>query len=686
MIFPNKQILHFAFRVMLFALLGMGIFARCAVQMQPQGGPKDSLPPQVVKWTPEYGKKNFKDKRIYIEFNEYVKLQDQQKEFYTSPFMKKKPSIMIRGRGIQLDISDTLLENTTYALNFCGAIQDNNEGNPLNGFRYVFSTGGDIDSMVMSGYTVDGYTRDSVSNTFIFFYEAGVDSIPDYDSTVFNVKPKVIGRAQKNGIFVAENLKPIPYKIYALEDKNNNQQYEPGVDKIGFLDSLYNPLHMPDFNIWYDTTRKYLVADPQLYIRMFSDDKFRRQNLMSYKRPSQHKVELQFGAPNPVIQSLKFDGIDSAKIITEYFTQGHDTIIYWLNVPAAELPDTIKGEITYLKHDSLNVLQPVTQKMALGWKFFESKEQEKTREKAEKAREAAIKEGKEPVKEENPFKYTVEAKDGVNPEKDIPFMFDYPLAAIDSAAISLIRIGEEDKMYKVRFNWEQDTANIHKWRLRAQWMPDQKYKLMIPQGALRNIAAQSNDTLQAEFNVLSPDKFATIVVNVIGKTPQSKYTLQLLNATGTVLQERVEAGNGRHTFRYVEPGEVKLRVMEDVNGNGVWDKGNLIKRLQPERVEVYMNDAGEEELVTKANWEVDFDVDMSKLFSPVTMDKLMERLRQIEAARIRKVLKAQEKDKYKPKTPQNPDSNNMNGQGGMGNMGGMGGRGGMQQQGNLNAR
>ena len=88
--------------------------------------------------TPDNFTTNFKDRKIYIEFDEFVQIKDQQKEFFTSPQMKKKPTITLRGRGISVQLRDTLRENTTYALNFGSAICDNNEGNPLYSMRYVF--------------------------------------------------------------------------------------------------------------------------------------------------------------------------------------------------------------------------------------------------------------------------------------------------------------------------------------------------------------------------------------------------------------------------------------------------------------------------------------------------------------------------------------------------------------------
>ncbi len=632
-------------RTTVLLFFGMWIFVRCANTMAPQGGPRDTLPPKVVAMTPAYGTTNFKGRRIYIEFDEYVQLKDQQKEFFTAPFMKKKPSLTLRGRGIQIDLQDTLKENTTYALNFCSSIQDNNEGNPLHSFRYVFSTGDQIDSLVMSGYTADGYTADSVAKTFLFFYAAEKDSIPEYDSTIFKSNPDFIARAENYGTFIAENLKPIDYRIYAVDDRNNNQMYEPGVDRIGFLDSTYNPLDMPPFSIWYDTMRQYLVPEPQLYFRLFTDDQFKRQYLAGNTRPRQHLAVINFGAKHPQIERLSFEGIDSSRIIWEYLKPTHDSIALWFDLPGEELPDTLKGEITYLKHDSLSHLVPTTQKLRLGWKAFESKQQEKERLKREKAREEALQEGREPEKEPNPFKYKVDVGAEVNPEKHIAIEFDYPLTQVDSNRISLIRVGEEDKLYRVKTTFTRDTANLRRWTLSAPWSNGQKYRLELPAGIFRNVAGESNDTLRAEFTVMNPENYATLVLNVTGKTPDSEYILELLDQSGTVLNTITHARSGEHRFNFVKPGSVSIRVIEDLNGNGTWDKGNLVERRQPERVEMFIQESGEEEIVTKVNWEMGFNIDMNKLFAPITMQRITDQLREAEEARIRKMLKEQEKIK-----------------------------------------
>lgn len=631
-------------------LFATAFLSRCASMMTPTGGPRDTIPPVIVRMDPD----NFSVNRpttghgkIYIEFDEYVQIKEQQKEFFTSPQMKKKPLVTLRGKGVVVQLRDTLEENTTYALNFGSSIRDNNEGNPLYSMRYVFSTGPEVDSMVLSGYTADGYKADSVSKSFIWFFPAdSVEWVPQYDSTVFKYKPSVIGRAETNGIFIAQNLKPIDYRVYAIQDKNDNQIYEPGSDQIGFAEGVYNPAKMPDFTIWYDSVRQYVTAQPQLYLRMFTDKAFRRQLLSETERPLQHKALLYFSTAHPRIERIRFDSIPDQAVIIDPQTVGRDTIALWFNVPSASLPDSLAGEITYFKHDTLNRLQEVTEPLKLNWRLIETKEQEREREKNERDRRKAEEAGEEWVEPEkpNPFAFKLPLTGEVNPEEHLTAEFDYPLARLDSAAVLLTATDAGNRVEDVPVHFVRDTARLRRWYIRAPWTTGMQYTLTIPAGAITDIAGFSNDSIVGKYTVYDPEKFATVKIHVTGRDDTTRYIIQLLDGSNSLKQEKRDVVTGEVQFNYVPAGEIKFRIIEDRNGNGKWDTGNVVERLQPERAEIYANEKGEDTFATKTNWEVEFPMDMNRIFAPVTMESLTRLLDEREMQRLRREAERQAKE------------------------------------------
>ena len=669
---------HSRSATILVLLFFAGAFlSRCASIGTPTGGPKDTLPPVVVAVVPEDGATNFKSKSIYIEFDEYVQLKDQQKEIYVSPAMGRKPVFTMRGRGIYIQIKDdSLLPETTYAIEFGSSVADNNESNALHGLRYVFSTGSAIDSLICSGYTEDSYTADSLGKSFIWFYEADSVETPDtYDSTIFKYKPSKIARSQNNGIFIAQNLKPVPYRVYAIFDANDNQTYEPSIDKVGFVDGVYNPAEMPDFSIWYDSVRRYPSADPQLYFRLFTDVSFRRQSLQEATRPEQHKVVLSFGASNPDIRSLRLDSVPQDKIIVEPLSKGRDTLALWLNVPSESLPDTLRGEIVFMAHDTLNVLRETKEELKLSWRRIESRDQERERERNERARakaEAAGEEWKEPPTPSTFAMIDFAKSAEVNPEQDLPLEFATPLTRFDSTAVELLSFGEGGDTLRERAIFIPDTANVRRWRLRSRWLPERQYRLRIPPGALADITGEGNDSITASLTVSKVEDYATLRLKVTPRHEGDLYILQLVDANGTLLREERGVGAGEHTMLYVPAGDMRLRIIEDVNGNGEWDGGNLVERRQSERAEFYKNDEQEELFTTKTGWEFDLTLDMNRIFAPVTMDELVRRLDQREQTRLRK-----EAERRAKEGKRDNGQNNQQQSGSGLNMGGMGGLGGI---------
>ena len=658
------------------ALLFAGaFFTRCASIGSPTGGPRDSIPPAVLGMMPELHTTHFDDDKIYITFNEYIQLKDQQKELYTSPQMKKPPKLSLRGKSLVVElVKDSLAPNTTYAIEFGATVSDNNEGNPLHGLRYVFSTGDRIDSMMMSGYTENSQKGDSLGRAFIYFFEAdSIDKPETYDSTMFKYKPSKIARSQKNGIFIAQNLRPVPYRVYAFWDSNDNQTYEPSIDRIGFLDQEYNPATMPAFAIWYDSLRRYPSADPQLYFRMFQDVSFARQSLQEYTRPEQHRIELKFTAARPDIRSLEIEGIPSDSIIIEPQTIGRDTLSLWLNVASASLPDTLRGHITYMKHDSVRVLQEHTEKIDLVWRLIESREQERERERLEKEKKKAEDEGREWVEPARPSLFKFEKLDKqaeVIPDQDFPIIFSTPLSRFDSTRFELLSWSEAKDTVREEITLLPDSISPRKWKLRSRWLPERQYKLHIPTDALADITGEGNDSVDVALTVAAIDKYATLVLDVKPNNPDDEYILQITDSRGSIVRELPHIKAGIHTIHYIPANDLKMRIIEDRNGNGKWDGGNLVERRQSERAEFYKNDQEEELFTTKTGWEFEFTLDMAKLFAPITMDQLIERLDKREKQRLIKLEEDRQKALREGAGKQQNQHNHSSG-GGMGNMGGM---------------
>ena len=144
----------------------------CAQIGAPTGGPRDSLPPELVNALPKLMTTNFKGNKITLNFNEYIDVQDVSNNLLVSPLPKTNPIIDYKLKTVTVKLKDSLIDNTTYTINFGNAIKDNNEGNPFKNFTYVFSTGKTIDSLQISGNVIIAQTGKADSTIIALLYSA----------------------------------------------------------------------------------------------------------------------------------------------------------------------------------------------------------------------------------------------------------------------------------------------------------------------------------------------------------------------------------------------------------------------------------------------------------------------------------------------------------------------------------
>ena len=161
----------------------------------PTGGPKDSLPPVLIKATPEINTVNFSGNKITLQFNEYIDIQNIQDNLLVSPLAKKNPNVSGNLKTLVIKLRDTLKQNTTYTLQFGNAIKDVNEGNVLKNFSFAFSTGNHVDSLFLSGKVTLAQTGKTDSSLVVLLYK-NIN-----DSTVYKERPDYIAKLNGKGEF-----------------------------------------------------------------------------------------------------------------------------------------------------------------------------------------------------------------------------------------------------------------------------------------------------------------------------------------------------------------------------------------------------------------------------------------------------------------------------------------------------
>jgi len=198
----------------------------------PTGGPRDSLPPILVKATPPDSSRVFNSKTITFTFDEFIEQpQELSKNLIISPTPAIMPLVEAKLRTLTVRIKDTLEPNTTYYYNFGKAIVDVNEKNILNDFSYIFTTGNIIDTMQLSGKVVLAETGGIDTTLMVMLHRSGDDS------SIIKERPRYITKLDGKGYFHFLYLAPGIYYIYSLQDENRTGRYFSSENLFAFADS-----------------------------------------------------------------------------------------------------------------------------------------------------------------------------------------------------------------------------------------------------------------------------------------------------------------------------------------------------------------------------------------------------------------------------------------------------------------
>ena len=311
--FASKQIrLKHLFKVLFTVVVLILLTSNCARKGRPNGGLKDSIAPIMITASPPYKSINFSSKKIELSFDEYITIKNINQQLVISPPLKYFPTITPQGsasKDITIKLTDTLKENTTYTFNFGNSVQDNNEGNKLKSFKYVFSTGSYIDSLKTSGQIKDAYKNTFDENINVLLYK--IDATYT-DSIIYQKKPNYVANTVDSTLFELTNIQKGNYLLIALKDVSNNYLFNPREDKIGFYDRI---IELPKDSILNAPLVLFKEVNPFKFSRPKQINRGKIQFGFEGNRDS-IKIELLSKVPNNYKSILKFEPLK-------------DTLNYW---------------------------------------------------------------------------------------------------------------------------------------------------------------------------------------------------------------------------------------------------------------------------------------------------------------------------------------------------------------------
>ena len=599
----------------------LAMIVSCARMGQPDGGWYDDTPPRVVHTDPADKGTGVKSKKVTITFDEFIKLEDATSKVVISPPQIEPADIKASGKKIVVELKDSLMDNTTYTIDFSDAISDNNEGNPMGNYTYSFSTGERIDTFEVSGNVLDATNLEPIKGILVGLYD-------DLSDTVFARKPFIrVSRTDSRGRFVIRGIAPGTYRVYALQDADGNYIYSQKSEMLAFSHETFNPYAKPDIRqdtVWRDTLRiDSIIRTP--YTHFYPDDIVLRaftalqtdRYLVKSERAEPNKLNFYFSYGNdslPQLRGLNFNS-DSAFVVDSNLK--NDTITYWIKDTTLINTDSLTLEARYLITDSTGTLVMQTDTLEMIPKMsYEKrmKQEEKENEKWLKEQEKKKKKGEayDSIMPLKPLEPQISGGGTITPEQNIFFTMPTPLQKCDTSAIHLY--SKIDTLwYKSRFEWLPVPGNIKKFELRAEWRPDIEYSLEVDSAAFVDIYGLVSKSIKQGIKVSSNDEFGSLIVNVSGQRDSATVIVQLLGSNDNV-QKEAKVVDGAAEFFYLKAGKYYLKAFVDNNGNGLWDTGDYYADLQPEDVYYYPK-----EVECKEKWDITIGWDLNA--TPVARQK-----------------------------------------------------------------
>ena len=515
---------------LIYAVLSIVVISGCAKRGSPTGGPVDSIPPVLINASPKINSTNFDSKEIRLTFDEFVKLDKVDEQLIISPPLNKSSYEVKPLNGVTkkvfLEFIDSLETETTYSINFGNSIKDNNEGNPLTFFSYVFSTGETIDSLYVRGNISDAFDKETDDYISIHLYR--IDSIFN-DSIIYNNRPTYISNSLDSTSYQFKNIKEGKYLILALKDIDNNYFFDPFYDKIGFIDSLIT-----------------LPRDSIINFKLFKEE----TSLIWDKPHFINSEKIGFGYYGKLdLKNIEIESSIPDSVNYTYTKENEkDTLIFWLS----------KNSFDSL---NFNLIEKDTTKLVTV--------------KFDRAKDTLI----------DSLSISPKTANIIHLKETFKLSSNIPLKNIEDSLITIRDIDSLIVPFTTSINDNLDQIDIE-----FEVSPSDNYRVFILPEAIKDVRGVSNDTLQYNVVSQSLEDYGNVYLDVIRNSSSKFILQMIDSNGEVIRVFKNVNQDATYNFDYVRPGKYIFRLIEDANNNDKWDTGNYLKKIKPERVYYFSNE------------------------------------------------------------------------------------------------
>lgn len=603
---------------LILTILITGLLYSCASIGRPQGGPKDVDPPVFINSNPAPNTTNHNKNNIELHFNEYIVLKDQSTKVVVSPAQKENPIIRANGKKINIELKDTLKENTTYVIDFSDAIQDNNEGNPLSGFSFAFATGDTIDTLQVSGIVLNARDLEPQKEFFVGLHSC-------LDDSAFRTMPfERIARTNELGQFTIRNIKPGKYHIFALNDADRDYKFARSED-LAFLDEIIVPSvtqivtsdtiftsQMVTDTIYQATHSLFLPND--ILLTSFNEE-YKSLYLVNNERTAENRLSIIFSAPSDTIPQLEiiepanYDNKKRWYVLNN--SQHNDTLDYWITDSILIKSDSIRVNMRYLHTDTLDNRTFTNDTVYFNLKKQKTKKKEEKKGKKEEESDSIT----DSIPKIPLIEFNMSGSSTIEVYNPLRFKSDSPIDSIIPNTVHL--------HHKVDTIWNElgivelkrdSTMGLLDYKIDYDWKPGGEYSVTIDSMAIHNIYGLYNGASKIDFKVKALEEYSNLFFQM--ENVSDSAFVELLNNSDKVVYT-APVKDGKVDLFNINPGDYYARIVIDANGNGKWDTGNYSEHRQPEEVYYYPK-----KLLLKQNWDVEQKWNIYEL--PIDIQKPMD--------------------------------------------------------------